>query len=406
MSMNTVAVPGRGDSPRILAFTQGAPFSRHSFSGSNFGLLRGLQNDGALVHAEDIEVYGWRRRALMLRHWHPDREVWTHRFRAGGPLRRARERRAALAAARHDPNSYNTVLQMGAEFASHASVNCPVYSYHDNTAKISSRAAAHSFTQFATARQKHRRIEAERTIYHADRGVFVFSEFVKRSMVEDYGVDPELVTVVYSGVSIEETELSDAPAPGKFSQPKVLFIGRDFERKGGPEVLAAFQEVKKQLPDATLVIAGCSPKISVPGVEVLGFIDQRTIENQQRILNLYREASLYVMPSHFEPFGIPFCEAMLFHTPCIGTDTNAIPELVKDQVTGYIVPVGSVEAIRDRMLQVLLNPEAARAMGSTGFELARDRFLWRCVAAKMKQRIASNMVEDAASHPPKRRAGP
>ncbi|MEM1436665.1 MAG: glycosyltransferase family 4 protein [Pseudomonadota bacterium] len=402
--MNTFSASGRGDSPRILAFTQGAPFSRHSFSGSNFGLLRGLQNDGALVHAEDIEVYGWRRRAIMLRHWHPDHEVWKHRFRAGRRLRQARENRAALGAARHDPNSYNTVLQMGAEFASHAAVNCPVYSYHDNTAKISSRATAHSFTQHATLRQKQLRIEAERRIYHANRGVFVFSEFVKRSLVHDYGVDPERVTVVHSGVSIEETELSDQPAPGKFERPKVLFIGRDFERKGGPEVLAAFAEVKKQIPDATLVIAGCSPKIAQPDVRVLGFIDQRTIENQQRILNLYREASLYVMPSHFEPFGIPFCEAMLFHTPCIGTETNAIPEMVKNDVTGYVVPVGNVEALRDRMLQVLSNPAAARTMGSAGYEFARERFLWRCVAAKMKQRMAANMIEDAAAQPRKRRA--
>lgn len=381
--------------PRILAFTQGSPFSRHSFSGSNMGLLTALRNDQVLAAAEDVEVYGLERKAQMLRYWHPKREVWKHRFRAGQGLRDARERKARQAAAKHDSDSYNTVLQIGAEFSSHGAVSCPIYSYHDNTAKISARANAHSFTQFASHAQKQLRISREQEIYRANRGVFVFSEFVKRSMVEDYGVDPERVTVAYSGVSIDEAEIRDTPMEGKFDRPTVLFIGRDFERKGGPEVLAAFAQVKAQIPEAKLVIAGSSPKTSQPGVEVLGFIDQSEPANQQRMLNLFRQASLYVMPSHFEPFGIPFCEAMLFHTPCIGTQTNAIPEMVKDGVTGYTVPVGAVEPLRERMLELLSQPSLSARMGEAGHRFARERFLWRCVADRMTERMVADMQADA-----------
>lgn len=381
--------------PQILALTHGSPFSRHSFSGSNMGLLTALRNDQVLAGAEDIEVYGLERKAHMLRYWHPKREVWKHRFRASQGLREARERRARQAAARHAAGSYNTVLQMGAEFASHGAVDCPVYSYHDNTAQISARANAHSFTQYASLAQKQLRIRRERDIYEADRGVFVFSDFVKRSLVEDYGIDPKRVTVVYSGVSIDEAELWDTPMEGKFDSPTVLFIGRDFERKGGHEVLAAFAQVKAQIPEAKLVIAGSSPKTSQPGVEVLGFIDQSEPANQQRILDLFRQASLYVMPSHFEPFGIPFCEAMLFHTPCIGTETNAIPEMVKDGLTGYTVPVGAVEALRERMLELLSQPSVSARMGEAGYRFARERFLWRCVADRMTKRIVADIQADA-----------
>jgi glycosyltransferase involved in cell wall biosynthesis len=57
------------------------------------------------------------------------------------------------------------------------------------------------------------------------------------------------------------------------------------------------------------------------------------------LINLYRQSDLLVMPSLRDSFGFVFLEAMIQGVPCIGTNINAMPEIIEDAKTGYIVPV-------------------------------------------------------------------
>src|SRR5690606_12176833 len=120
--------------------------------------------------------------------------------------------------------------------------------------------------------------------------------------------------------------------------PTVLFIGRQFERKGGDLLLRAFARVRRALPEAELLIIGPA---EIPGdhagVTSLGFVSKDRPGGWEAIAEAYRRADVFCLPTRFEPFGIVFVEAMHFGVPCVGPDAWAVPEIIDDGRTGLTV---------------------------------------------------------------------
>jgi glycosyltransferase involved in cell wall biosynthesis len=168
----------------------------------------------------------------------------------------------------------------------------------------------------------------------------------------------------------------------------VLFVGKQFERKGGPLLLEAFRRVRTRFPDARLVIVGpTTPPASEPGVEWRGNLDKNKPEEWARMAAAYHEADVFCLPSLFEPFGIVILEAMFFGLPCVGTAAWAIPEMIVDGETGYTVPRDDVGALADRLSELLADPPRAHRMGLAGRRRAEERFSWEAVAARMGDRL-------------------
>jgi glycosyltransferase involved in cell wall biosynthesis len=206
-------------------------------------------------------------------------------------------------------------------------------------------------------------------------------------------VPAERIHTVYAGVNLTLPTVTAAPK----KDPVVLFIGRDFERKGGPLLLRAFEQVRRRVPAAKLIIAGSTPRVDQPGVEVVGFIDKHSANGEARLIELYRRASVFTMPSHFEPFGIVYAEAMHFGVPCVGVDHCAMPEIVSHGVTGLLVPPDNDHALAQALIYVLRNRAEAALMGEAAITKARRLFRWEVVAGKMTTIIERHCAADAAS---------
>jgi glycosyltransferase involved in cell wall biosynthesis len=80
------------------------------------------------------------------------------------------------------------------------------------------------------------------------------------------------------------------------------------------------------------------------------------------------------MPSHWEGFGLTAAEAMAAGKPVVGTDVPGLREVVEDDVTGFLVPVGDPAALRERLHALLLDDAAAIRMGTSGLEKANRVF--------------------------------
>lgn len=219
--------------------------------------------------------------------------------------------------------------------------------------------------------------DRERRAYAGARHLFAFSEATRDSLVGHYDVPAGRVSVVGAGIN-----LRSLPEPGQVrgdGPPTVLMIGNDFERKGGPALLHAFAQVRAQLPDARLVLVGTPPALAPqPGVEVLGRIHDRA-----RVQALYAQASVFCLPSVFDPFPLVLLEAMAHGLPCIATPTCGVPELVGDSGGAALVPVGDVDALAQALLDVLGDPEGARQMGTAGRARVADSFTWDHVVERM-----------------------
>lgn len=229
-----------------------------------------------------------------------------------------------------------------------------------------------------------RRIDRETEIYANAKMVFVRSENIKRSLIEQYRINPHMVEVVYAGSNLQG-ERAHQPDTLDRDPYTILFVGLDWERKGGPELLAAFRLLRQTHPQARLVIAGAAPVIpgDIEGIEVVGEVSIADLGE------LYQRAGIFCLPTRREPFGIVFLEAMEHGLPVVGTDIGAQVDFIRNGETGFRVPVRDPEALAAALRRLCDDPEAARAMGQRGERLIRERYNWKSVVAKMTATIRS-----------------
>lgn len=308
-----------------------------------------------------------------LRTLHPNRERW--RFRASLSLwafhRRTRHAEAALAAR---AGQYDLIVQLHTIFSPGRDPGRYRYVLHtDNTYRLSER----HFPIWAPLRGQAREawVRAEGEVYRNAAFLFPRSRFLARSLVEDYGCDPERVVVVGGG-----SNYGAVPLEGKrYDQQTALFVGYDFERKGGLVLLDAWERVRRALPAAQLWIAGPKrPTRELPGVHWLGRVDDRA-----ELSRRYREATLFVMPSLFDPWGHVFFEAMSFGLPCVGSTACAMPEIIQDGATGLLAATGQAEPLAEALIALLGDPARAEAMGRAAQAHISHGHTWDDVVERM-----------------------
>lgn len=223
-------------------------------------------------------------------------------------------------------------------------------------------------------------IRWEKTIYQRATRIFTMSQHVTESLIEDYGIPRTKVTCVYAG---SNADVASESSPDKASSGKtILFVGVDWERKGGNDLAQAFVRVREAHPDSRLVIVGCSPNLAnLDGCEVIGKVPL------DLVAKYFREADVFCLPSRKEPFGIVFVEAMLHGLPIVGTEIGAIPDMVIQNETGVLCPPGDVDAISKALIDLLDDPVRRTRFGKRGQALARDRYTWESVGQKIREAI-------------------
>lgn len=222
-------------------------------------------------------------------------------------------------------------------------------------------------------------IALEREVYQNASQVFVRSSNVRRSVIEEYQQASDKVALVYAGsnanVSATKTEDRD------YARPHILFVGLDWKRKGGPDLVKAFDLVRENCPEARLTIVGARPEIHIPNCQVIGQVKPEELDQY------YQQASVFCLPTHLEPFGIVFIEAMTAHLPIVATRVGAIPDFVEEGKNGWLVEPGDVKAIASALLRLLKDPAMCRAFGEHSYRLTKERYSWRAVGEKFREDI-------------------
>jgi glycosyltransferase involved in cell wall biosynthesis len=219
----------------------------------------------------------------------------------------------------------------------------------------------------ALAAWKH---QQNRRVFQDAFRCVAWSEWAAESIVDEYDVPSESVVVISPGIDTERW--SPIPEPDPVERPRILFVGGEFERKGGDLLLAAFDRVADR---SELWIVTKSRVTSRPGVHVVDDLGP----NDPRLVDLYRSASVFVLPSKAETFGIAAVEASSVGLPIIATRVGGLADIVAHEESGLTVPVGdqaSLEAalerlIDDRVLRQRFG-EHARARALERFDARRN----------------------------------
>ncbi|TMB09373.1 MAG: glycosyltransferase family 4 protein [Deltaproteobacteria bacterium] len=275
----------------------------------------------------------------------------------------------------------DVVLQNGALFAPGRPPRFPYVLLLDNTCLLAERqppvpeADIGRFIKFGKAW-----LARERETYQRAMAIATFSALVRQSLIDDYGVDVSVVHVVGAGANIVPKAEPRHDDDGR----TLVFVGKDgWRRKGGPVLLRAFAILRRSRPDLRLLIAGPTEAIEVaPGVTNLGLVPLEAVER------LLCEATLFVLPTLREPFGIAFLDAMLCKIPCVGTQVGAIPEILGD--AGICVPPADAEALAAAISALLDDPARRAAMGEAGRRRVLERgYLWPEVAKRLSAILTS-----------------
>lgn len=204
-----------------------------------------------------------------------------------------------------------------------------------------------------------------RRAFLAARALVTWCDWARRSLIADYGVPAERITVIPPGVQMERWP-KHGPRVGE-GQVRLLFVGGDFERKGGPDLLRALPLLPAGAELHLVTKADVTP---APGVHVY----RDVAPNSDMLMRLYAQSDIFVLPTHADCFSVAAVEAMAAGVPVVTCQIGGIGEAVEHGRTGLLVPPGDVRALAAALSALIADPGRRTAMGIQGRLDAERRF--------------------------------
>jgi len=250
------------------------------------------------------------------------------------------------------------------------------YLYCDHTWALAS--AHHPLASRYTDRARCAFEHAERQSLSGPAHVFTFGRYVRDNLIAHYGLAPDRVTAVGSGMGAIEPwrGLKD------YSRPNLMFVAKHlFRAKGGVLLLDAFRIARERRDDLTLTIVGDErSRAFVPSQRGVNFRAHLPWEELQQ---LYRDTTLLVQPMLNDPWGQVYLEAMLSRTPVMGLARNGLPELVDGGRHGFLVDRADPQALAEAILCALSDPPRLERMASAAQRYVLGTHSWDRVAERI-----------------------
>jgi glycosyltransferase involved in cell wall biosynthesis len=307
--------------------------------------------------------------------FHPDVTLWKERFYQNVPSFKLRSQNAA-AALRKAAGMVDAVFQIGVLWDTlWDDPSIPSVIYTDYTSTLASRKPEWGRSPLSPA-DLSVWLGMEKKAYQRSAHICTRGQYVRQSVIADYGIPDSKVTAIGGGVNFDT--LPEITSKMEAKSPTALFIGKDFFRKGGDTLLKAFKVVRESVPDARLIMVTSGiPRVDydLTGVELV-----EPTWDRERICDLYRQADCFVLPSRLETWGDVILEAMAFGLPCIGVSGEAMSEIIEDGKTGLIVPVDDQKALENALRHLLSNREFRNQCSSAARERVEEMYTWEMVS--------------------------
>ena len=218
--------------------------------------------------------------------------------------------------------------------------------------------------------------------YHWHRSTFLnaihivsWCEWAKDSLVKDYQIPAEKISVIPPGVDQKNWSFGKNKREARLGEEKIrlLFVGGDFERKGGLTLLKAFRESLYSHCELDIVTRDEKIKTELtaePGLRIHTGLKA----NSETLKSLYECADIFVFPTEADCLPVAVMEAMMAGLPVITTNVGAISEEVKSGENGVIIQPKDPIALGNAVLALAKNDQRRRSMGVVGREIAEKRF--------------------------------
>jgi glycosyltransferase involved in cell wall biosynthesis len=216
------------------------------------------------------------------------------------------------------------------------------------------------------------------------------STWAHDSAINDYHADPARTQIVEWGSNITATGATPRALPD--GEVRLLFVGIEFDRKGGPLAIAVVRELAARGIACRLDIVGVGAEAvttAVPdNVTFHGFVSKANPEGRALIDRLFAEASFFLLPTTAECFGIVFAEAASRGLPSISFATGGVPSAVLSGTTGILLPLGSnAKAFADAIGEIVASPDRYATMSAAALNDAHTRLDWDVWARRVEANV-------------------
>jgi glycosyltransferase involved in cell wall biosynthesis len=350
---------------RILGLVEGDPDTALSEVARH--LLDALGRRFDVVDRIDFGMHGVQRAAVAASTFRLSRAGWTARFHTSRLSHRVLSRN--MRRRTRSATEFDLALQVHGWVSGQPR---PYALYVDQTRLMAERGWP-DWMPFSS-REREELLRLERSMYAEAAHLLVMGTPARDSLAADYGVGGSRISVVGGGLPYD-----DPPTPQQLrDEPSILFIGRDFERKGGRVLLEAFDLVQERVPGATLEIVGAARDFGLPRVTGYG-----KVRDRRELADLYRRARAFCLPSLYEPYGLVLIEAMAHGIPCVGSAVQSIPEILDEGRAGLLVPPGDAGELAEALIRLLTDDEVAGSLAAIGPRRVAQSLTWDHVAARI-----------------------
>ncbi len=373
---------------RIGFLTSFDPRDKRKLSGSTYHLLRAVQRD-----LGDVEVLGPMKTRRILsgilnrigkkfkRPYNLDHSLYMAFRYAGFFNKRLKNKKFDFIIA---PRSSTEIALVR--------TNIPILYYSDTTF-----ASLYNYYEWFSGFMALSEWEGnlvEKMAHKRSRWVVFTSQWAADSAINTYHTDPKKVFVVPFGPNLDE--IPDRAEVLQIKQNDVcrlLFLGVEWERKGGDIAFETLKELKKNGLKASLTVCGCIPPVSVvdDDLHVIPFINKNNFDEYKQFETLLKSHHFLILPTRAECFGVVFCEASAFAIPSITTDTGGIGGAVYNGVNGFRMPFSARGEEYAAKIATVFNEYETNyiPLAISSRDLFESHLNWENVSDKLREIIES-----------------
>lgn len=221
----------------------------------------------------------------------------------------------------------------------------------------------------------HKQAMAQARFYDKCTGIFCMGHWLRKFLIEN-GLPESKVIYSGGGTNVNFSLIN----PQEKANNKILFVGKDFRRKGGHITYEAFKLLRQWGENVELYVAGpLNDPIENP-VEGYHFMGQ---VNFEAVADLFNKCDIFCMPSYFEAYGLVFIEALTFGLPCIGRDCYEMPYFIDEGKTGLLLREDDPQQLADLMKKILSDSSYKENVAKKHDYYVQE-YSWDAVAKRMK----------------------
>ncbi|MDQ3047216.1 MAG: glycosyltransferase family 4 protein [Bacteroidota bacterium] len=276
-----------------------------------------------------------------------------------------------------------------------ANLNTPIPIVYINDRTIAGAIDYHKMLRNLWNFSKQQSILTDKTAIENSVFVSYPSKWAADSAEKLYGIPKEKIHLNHFGANMDVIPARSIAENRKTeSICKLLFIGVNWNDKGGPIAFDCLKELIKMNINAELTVCGCIPSADVvhEKLNVIPFLNKNNPSEFTRLQELWSSSTFLILPTRIDAYGIVFCEASAYGLPSLGTDTGGVAGALHNEKNGYLMPFSA--GGKDYALKIAAiyrDPEAYKTLSINARNEFEKELNWDVWAGRFKEKLKTTV---------------